>query len=140
MLIVPRKTLFVHRYQREALCDKGIPLQNYEHYIATPDGCIDVKKLGVTVLVNSGCLYVPAGYIVHLVFRGALDRKTKNLDIELASCLLAPLPFKKKLELLSENVKPALLSWHKSSTKDKQTPPCGWSARSSLLHCSLSVE
>ncbi len=36
MLIVPRKALFVHCYPCEALCEQGIPLQNYEHYIATP--------------------------------------------------------------------------------------------------------
>ena len=140
MLIVPRKSLFVHCYPCEALCEKGIPLQNYEHYLATPDGCIDVKKLGVMALVNKGCLfYIPAGFVVHLVFYGAQEKKAKNLDIEMASCILAPLPFKKKLDLLSKNAKSALLSWHKSSTKDKK-PPCGWSARSSLAQCSVSVE
>jgi hypothetical protein len=43
------------------------------------------------------------------------------VNIEMASALLAPLPSKKKLDLLSKNAKSALLSWHKSSTKDKKT-------------------
>ena len=42
MLVVPRKSFFVHCYPCEALCDKGIALVTYQNYVATPDGRNDV--------------------------------------------------------------------------------------------------
>ena len=36
MLIVPRKSVFVHYYPCESLCEKRHPVVNYENYVATP--------------------------------------------------------------------------------------------------------
>ena len=121
-LLFPSRDMFVHLYPAGSLCEQGIPLPNFEHYLSTPEGVKKSKAHSCMVFAAaSSVLFVPAGMLATLVFHKELPKKTKSSDaIEMASAVLAPFPATSLLAKLSASVRSALLTWNTDATSEKK--------------------
>lgn len=141
LLIFPRRDMFVHIMPAQVLCDQGLPVQNFEHYISTPEGTKQVNMLGSTLFLQlSSCLFLPAGYFVTAVFHKDLQKKKGGAEESyiFGFALVIPLPFKSQLDAMPPNVKRAFRQWHISTTKEHKKQM--WLDRTAFLEQVLCCE
>ena len=115
------------------------PLGSCEHYLSTPEGVKIAKAVSHTLYVPAGCfVYLPAGYMCGLTFyKPPGKRGRKEAAMETATCLIAPLALKNKIEGIPMGTKRALLSWHTEATREKKAQM--WVDRLAFLQLALGV-
>ena len=127
-LFQPMRDVFAHVFPASILVDSGIPVPDFEHFVATPEGSKKIKHSSSVMLVQKGSiLFVPAGHMLTFVFVDAQSKsggKSSSAHAEIASLVLVPLPIKKLIKEMQSNVRVAPRSWFADATREKKTR-CG---------------
>ena len=120
LLLLPRKDLFVHVMPASKLLAAGIPVSSYESFLSTPEGLESAKEHASTAYLRAGsAMFIPAGYIIFVLFYLPPPKTKKITEVDVATCIVAPVCFEAAIGKADTLLKTAMLAWHNSAAKDK---------------------